>query len=265
MKVSIEHVTAGYHKRTVLFDVSLAIDSGEVLCLLGANGSGKTTLFKTVMGLLRPFTGKVCVDGQDIASWPRKRLAETFGYVPQAHTPPFAYCVRDVVLMARSVHTGPFSSPGSHDVRIAEQAMERLNILRLADEHYTELSGGERQLVLIARALAQQARVLVLDEPTANLDFGNQVRVLHHLRQLAQAGLGLLVTTHSPDFAFLAASRVALMKQGRIMTVDTPHAALTPVTLQQAYGTPLRIVDAGDGVRVAVPRLTCDLESGSRP
>ncbi len=255
MNVSIEHVTAGYGKKTVLFDISLTVDSGDVVCLLGANGSGKTTLFKTVLGLIRPFGGKVCVDGQDIATWPRKRLAETFGYVPQAHTPPFAYRVRDVVLMARSVHTGPFSSPGKNDVAIAERALDRLNILRLADEHYTELSGGERQLVLIARALAQEARVLVLDEPTANLDFGNQVRVLRHMKELAQSGLGLLITTHSPNFALLSASRVALMKHGRIMAIDSAEAALTPAALEAAYGTPLRIVEAGNGVRVAVPKL----------
>ena len=152
------------------------------------------------------------------------------------------------------MHTGPFSS-GKNNVAIAERALDRLNILRLADEHYTELSGGERQLVLIARALAQEARVLVLDEPTANLDFGNQVRVLRHMKELAQSGLGLLITTHSPNFALLSASRVALMKHGRIMAIDSAEAALTPAALEAAYGTPLRIVEAGNGVRVAVPKL----------
>lgn len=255
MKISVERITAGYHGKVVISGLSLAIESGEVLCLLGANGSGKTTLFKTILGLLRPISGKVCVDGEDIAHWPRQRLAKTLGYVPQAHTPPFAYCVRDVVLMARAAYSGAFASPGKRDIAIAEEALDRLSILRLAHERYTELSGGERQLVLIARALAQQARVLVLDEPTSNLDFGNQMRVLRHVKELAASGLGLLMTTHFPDFAFQCASRVALMKQGKILALDSPQNTLTQTRLEEAYGTPLRIADAGLGMRVVVPRI----------
>jgi len=254
MNISVEHLTAGYHGKPVISDISLALGPGEVLCLLGANGSGKTTLFKTILGLLKPMAGRVCIDGEDTGRWPRQRMAKTLGYVPQAHTPPFAFCVRDVVLMARSVHSGPFSSPGKQDMVIAEEALDRLSILRLANEKYTELSGGERQLVLIARALAQQARVLVLDEPTSNLDFGNQMRVLRHVKKLAESGLGLLMTTHFPDFAFLCATRVALMKQGRILAVDRPEGTLTQAALEEAYGTPLRVVDAGLGMRVVVPR-----------
>jgi ABC-type cobalamin/Fe3+-siderophores transport system ATPase subunit len=255
MRISAEQVTSGYHGKAVISGISLAVESGEVLCLLGANGSGKTTLFKTILGLLRPISGKVCVNGEDIAHWPRQRLAKTLGYVPQAHTPPFAYSVRDVVLMARSVHSGAFSSPGKRDIIIADEALDRLSILRLAHERYTELSGGERQLVLIARALAQQARVLVLDEPTSNLDFGNQMRVLRHVKELAASGLGLLLTTHFPDFAFLCASRVALMKEGRILAIDRPENTLTQASLEEAYETPLRIVDAGLGMKVVVPRM----------
>jgi ABC-type cobalamin/Fe3+-siderophores transport system ATPase subunit len=255
MRISAEQVTSGYHGKAVISGISLAVESGEVLCLLGANGSGKTTLFKTILGLLRPISGRVCVDGEDIAHWSRQRLAKTLGYVPQAHTPPFAYSVRDVVLMARSVHSGPFASPGKHDIAIAEEALDRLSILRLAHERYTELSGGERQMVLIARALAQQARVLVLDEPASNLDFGNQMRVLRHVKELAASGLGLLMTTHFPDFAFLCASRVALMKQGRILAIDRPENTLTQASLEEAYETPLRIVDAGLGMKVVVPRM----------
>jgi ABC-type cobalamin/Fe3+-siderophores transport system ATPase subunit len=255
MRISAEEIAAGYRGKAVISGISLAVESGEVLCLLGANGSGKTTLFKTILGLMRPLSGRICVDGEDIARWSRKRMAKTIGYVPQAHTPPFAYCVRDVVLMARSVHSGAFASPGKRDMVIAEEALDRLSILRLAYQRYTELSGGERQLVLIARALAQQAQVLVLDEPTSNLDFGNQVLVLRHIKELAKSGLGLLMTTHFPDFAFLCASRVALMKQGRILAVDSPEKTLTQESLEEAYGTPLRIVEAGLGMRVVVPRL----------
>jgi len=194
------------------------------------------------------------VSGEDTSNWSRIRLAKTFGYVPQAHTPPFAFKVRDVVLMARSVHTGTFSSPGKRDIAIAEEALERLDILRMADEFYTEISGGERQLVLIARALAQQPRILVLDEPTSNLDFSNQVRVLRHIKELASSGLGLLMTTHVPDYAFLCASRVALMKRGQILAMNRPKEALTQQSLEEAYGTPLRIVEVEPNLRMVVPR-----------
>jgi iron complex transport system ATP-binding protein len=255
MKISVENVSAGYRGKAVISDISLEVTSGEVFCLLGANGSGKTTLFKTILGLLPTISGRVCVDGENISHWPRQRLAKTLGYVPQAHTPPFAYCVRDVVLMARSVYAGPFASPGKRDIAIADEALDRLSILRLANEHYTELSGGERQLVLIARALAQQARILVLDEPTSNLDFGNQMRVLRHVKELADSGLGLLITTHFPNFAFLCASRVALMKKGRILAMDCPEKTLTQALLEEAYETPLRIAEAGLGMRVVVPRM----------
>ncbi|MGA3092759.1 MAG: ABC transporter ATP-binding protein [Terriglobales bacterium] len=252
--ISVEHVTAGYGKKVVVRDVSLSVEPGEVLCLLGANGSGKTTLFKVILRFLNPMAGRVSVSGEDTSNWSRIRLAKTFGYVPQAHTPPFAFKVRDVVLMARSVHTGTFSSPGKRDIAIAEEALERLDILRMADEFYTEISGGERQLVLIARALAQQPRILVLDEPTSNLDFSNQVRVLRHIKELASSGLGLLMTTHVPDYAFLCASRVALMKRGQILAMNRPKEALTQQSLEEAYGTPLRIVEVEPNLRMVVPR-----------
>jgi ABC-type cobalamin/Fe3+-siderophores transport system ATPase subunit len=256
MKLHVEGITAGYGRKPVIHGVSLALDSGEVLCLLGPNGSGKTTLFKTVLGLIQPVNGQVAIDGENTHRWPRARMARTLGYVPQAHTPPFAFRVRDVVLMARSVHIAAFASPGKRDQAIADEALERMGILSLAGELYTELSGGQRQLVLIARALAQQAQILVLDEPTANLDFSNQVLVLNHVRELARCGFAVLMTTHFPDFAFLCASRVALLKQGRILAMNGPEATLTEALLEEAYETPLRVVDAGQGMRVVVPRLT---------
>jgi iron complex transport system ATP-binding protein len=175
--------------------------------------------------------------------------------VPQAHTPPFAFKVRDVVMMGRSAHVGRFGSPGKRDLVVADAALDQLNIRRLAEELYTEISGGERQLTLIARALAQQAKILVLDEPTSSLDFGNQMRVLRQIKRLADSGFGLLMTTHFPDYAFLCASRVALMKHGRMMAMDRPEVALTEECLREAYGAPLRIVDPEPGLRLVVPQM----------
>lgn len=255
MKLSVENVSAGYRHKTIVRDVSMTIESGEVLCLLGANGSGKTTLFKTVLHLLKLHGGRICIDGKDTASWPHRRLSQVLAYVPQAHTPPFAFTVRDVVVMARSAHLRAFASPGKKDLDIAEESLQRLGIGRMADEPYTEISGGERQLVLIARALAQQPRFLVLDEPTSNLDFANQFLVLRQVKELASSGLGILMTTHMPDHAFYCASRVALMKAGRILALCAPEKALTASSLSMAYEFPLRVVEPEPNLRMVVPHV----------
>jgi iron complex transport system ATP-binding protein len=259
MNLTLEHVTGGYDSKTVVDDVSFTLHSGEVVCLLGANGCGKTTLFKLILCLLRPSHGCVRLCEENIANWSRSRLARSFGYVPQMHIPPFAFEVREIVLMARAAYLSPFASPGKEDRRIADEALDYLGILHLASARYTEISGGERQLVLIARALAQQAQWLILDEPAANLDLGNQIKVFRAIGELAKTGLGVLMTTHVPDHAFMYASRVVLMSEGRILTIDTPAKALTPRLLKKAYGVPVRVVEIGtqsginSGIMIVVP------------
>jgi len=255
VNLEVRNIACGYAQRTVVRNISFGLDSGEVFSLLGANGSGKTTLFKAILGLLRPSEGSVLVDGEDIASWSRRQVARTFAYVPQAHTPPFPFSVRDVVLMARAAHLGIVESPGRNDRMIADASLETLGIAHLADAHYTEISGGERQLVLIARALAQRSHFLMMDEPTSNLDFGNQVRVLRHIKELAARGFGLLTTTHVPDHAFLCASRVAVLKDGRLLASGAPDDVLTEGSLGAAYGVALRIRLLEGGMRVCVPEM----------
>jgi iron complex transport system ATP-binding protein len=261
MILTLEHVTGGYGSRTVVEDVSFALHPGEVVCLLGANGCGKTTLFKMILSLLRPRLGCVRLGEENIANWPRQRMARSFGYVPQMHIPPFAFEVRDIVLMARAAHLPYFASPGKEDRRIADEALDDLGILPLASARYTEISGGERQLVLMARALAQQAQWLILDEPAASLDLGNQIKVFGAIGELAKAGLGVLMTTHIPDHAFLYASRVVLMSEGRVLAMDTPAMALTEAMLRKAYGVPVSVVEVGaqpgikPGIKMVVPSL----------
>jgi iron complex transport system ATP-binding protein len=255
MNLTLDNITGGYGSRTVVHHVSFTLQPGEVVCLLGANGCGKTTLFKMILRLLQPQSGSVRLGGEDISGWSRQRLAGTLAYVPQTHTPPFAFEVRDIVLMARAAHLTAFSSPGKEDRRIADEALDSLGILDMASARYTEISGGERQLVLIARALAQQAQWLILDEPAASLDLANQIKVLRAVGELANSGLGVLMTTHMPDHAFLYASRVVLMGEGRILAVDTPGIALTEATLQKAYGVPVRVVEIGarQGIKMVLP------------
>lgn len=255
MKLAVGALRCGYPGHPVTEAITFSVETGEALYLLGPNGSGKTTLFKTILGLLPRLDGAIAIDGTDTASWTRARLARALAYVPQAHSPPFPYTVHDVVLTARTAHLGIFGQPSRRDVTIADDAIETLGLTHLAQARYTEISGGERQLVLIARAVAQQSRFLVLDEPTSNLDFGNQVKVLNKVRELTSRGYGLLVTTHLPDHAFLCASRVALLSGGRLIDIGMPDNVLTETRLKQTYGVNLKIAEVEPGLKVCVPLI----------
>jgi len=241
--LQLDGVACGYGSRTVLDSVSLAIESGELFCLLGPNGVGKTTLFKTLLRLLPLQAGTIRVHGEDVAGWTAARFARSVGYVPQAHTPPFPFSSRDVVSMGRAAHLGPFAAPSKHDRAIAERSLAALSIGHLADRPYTEISGGERQLVLIARALAQEAQLLVMDEPTSSLDFGNQIRVLDHVRELTRrSGITVVMTCHDPNHALRYATRVgAIGGKGRF-TIGAPERAITERFLFETYRVRTRIV-----------------------
>jgi iron complex transport system ATP-binding protein len=245
----------GYPQRAVGRDLDLQVSAGEVLAVLGPNGGGKTTLFRTLLGLLAPQAGAVLLDGQALAAMPRGEVARRAGYVPQGHAPQFAFTVREAVLMGRTAHIGLFAAPGAADREAAERAIRTLGIGELAERVVTELSGGERQLAMIARALAQGARLLILDEPTASLDFGNQVRVLRELRRLAAEGYAIVFSTHDPGQAFLAASRVLLIAQGGARGLGTPEAVITAENLREVYGVEVRVAPI-DGTNVCVPLFT---------
>src|SRR5262245_3898833 len=259
MRMEVRDLAFGYTGKSVGSDVNFSLDGGEVLCLLGPNGGGKTTLFKTVLRLLPPQHGRVQVDGESIADWPRLRLARVFGYVPQAQLGVFPFTVSQVVLMGRTAHIGPFATPSRRDRAIADEMLALLGIAHLAARPYTQISGGERQLTLIARALAQQPAVLVMDEPTASLDFGNQVRVLGQIEQLARRGIAVMLSTHDPDHAFRCADRVALLHHGRMAHLGPPDAVITRDSLREVYGVDVTVTEVArpDGrvARVCVPAL----------
>jgi iron complex transport system ATP-binding protein len=248
----------GYPGHPVGRGVSLSLRAGEIVCLLGPNGGGKSTLFRTLLGLLPAQGGEVRLDGDPLRSLSRAAIAKRVSYVPQAHAGYFPFTVRDVVLMGRTAHLSPFAAPGKHDVEIADACLAKLGLAPLADQVYTRVSGGERQLALIARALAQQAPLVVMDEPTASLDFGNQARVLDEVRALAASGIGVVMATHDPDQAFLCADRVALLHGGTLVADAPPIEAITPATLRAVYGIDADVLDVAlaDGTRrrVCVPR-----------
>lgn len=242
MELRAESLAYGYPGRTIGEGVDLTLRAGEVLCVLGPNGGGKTTLFRTLLGLLPTRSGRIALGGKLLQDWSRRNLAQSVGYVPQAHAGHFAFTVREIVLMGRTAHVGLFATPSRRDRDAADAALATLGIAHLSDRIYTEVSGGERQLALIARALAQEAQLLVLDEPTANLDFGNQLRVLDQVRALAAKGIGILFSTHDPDHAFLCADRVLMLQPGGILDAGHPRAVVTSENLRRLYGVDIQVV-----------------------
>lgn len=255
MILTVKTLAFGYRDREIGHGVDLSLQGGEVLALLGPNGAGKTTLFKTMLGLLPVKAGEVLLDGRPLSGWSRRERALRIAYVPQAHAAPFPFTVRDLVLMGRAAHLSAFALPGAHDRAIAEAALENLGIAKLADTPSTEISGGERQLALIARALAQEARIVVMDEPTASLDYGNQMRLLAHIRRLAADGLAIVLSTHNPDHALQAADRVALLKDGELTALGATRETLTPNALKTLYGIEVVIGSVpGSDAFVCAPR-----------
>jgi len=225
----------GYRDRVVGRGLDVTLAEGEVVALLGPNGGGKTTLLKTLLGLIPPLEGAVWLTGQPLDRLSVQERARLVAYVPQVHAGAFAFTVEDVVLMGRSAHADLFSGPSGRDRLVAAQAIARLGIVHLAHRPYTMISGGERQLALIARALAQEPRVVVLDEPTASLDFGNQGKVMREIRSLANAGFGVIFSTHDPNHALRHADRVVLIQDGKSLACGPASEVLTRATLQELY------------------------------
>jgi len=243
----------GYGTKAVGRGVTLEVRPSEVLCLLGPNGSGKTTLFKTMLGLLPLQAGEVRLDGTPLSTLARGDIARRVAYVPQAHAAHFPFSVIDMVVMGRTAHLGLFASPTAEDRRRAAAALAALGIAGLAGAEYTRISGGQRQLALIARSLAQEAPAIVMDEPTASLDFGNQVLVLGEIKRLAASGLAIVLSTHDPDHAFSVGHRVALLDGGRLIAQGAPHEVLTAERLRAVYGVSVAIERVAGGQTVCVP------------
>ena len=252
-RLTIEDLSYGYPGHVVGHGISFTVGAGEVLCVLGRNGEGKSTLFKTILGLLRPRAGTLRVDGEPIAGWNPRRRALTFGYVPQNGGGTFPFTVAELVLMGRTAHRGPFAAPSAADREAADEAIATLGIGHLAAREWVRVSGGERQLALVARALAQEPRILVLDEPTASLDFGNQALVLARIRDLAGHGFGIVLSTHDPDHALMVATRVAIIADGGLRAIGPPDEVITANMLSAVYRTEVLVEATSSGRRVCVP------------
>ena len=247
-------LTIGYPDHTVGSGLNVTLATGEVLALLGPNGGGKTTLLKTLLGLIKPKAGDVRLGERLLASTSIRERARSIAYVPQVHIGTFAFTVETVVLMGRSAHGNLFSAPSAHDRAVAEAALDRFGIASLSQRPYTEISGGERQLTLLARALAQEPQFIVLDEPTASLDFGNQGKVMREIRALAASGHGVLFTTHDPNHALRAADRAYLLRDGTCIAEGPVGDVLTLERLAQLYRAPVeRLTDPATGGSAFLP------------
>jgi len=232
--------------RTILSGISLEIRQTEIVALLGPNGAGKSTLLRLMLKLLHPKSGGIEICGTPLAAMTRRAMASSLAYVPQHHTPPFPYTIAQVAGLGRLVATSFLKLPGEQDEIAVNAVLDRLGIAHLARRDYTAISGGERQLALIARALVQGARILLMDEPDAGLDYGNQRRLLDLMRELADEGYTIVFTTHQPDHALYAASRSILIDGGRIVADGAPASVLTPEIIQKVYGVRVRMVSSGD-------------------
>jgi iron complex transport system ATP-binding protein len=237
MNLRVQDAAFAYDGGQNVFE-GLAFDTGEndFLCILGPNGCGKTTLLKCVAGMFKLCQGDVLLDGVSISSLKRAEVATRLGYIPQEHAVSFPYSVLQIVLMGRTPYLDIFSSPADEDYAIAEEAIERVGISHLKHKRYTQISGGEKQMALIARVLAQQPKMLLLDEPTSHLDFRNQALVLGIISRLAEEGLAVIMTSHFPDHAFAYPSRVALMSDGRLIAEGAPDEVVTEENLRATYG-----------------------------
>ncbi len=245
MKMMLRDVAVGYDRnKPVQKYVNFSVDSGEICCVLGPNGCGKTTLVKTILGMMPLLDGSITMDGDDMTKWRAGRLSDYIAYVAQKHDQPFPFQVKDVVMLGRINRVaGVTGQPTNDDYHIVQNAMRDMGVYHLRDMPYSDISGGELQMVMFARALAQEPQMLILDEPTAALDYGNMVKVIGRVRKLAKLGYAVLMITHNPDHAFMCGANVALFTHDQPMSFGTAEQIITRKNIRDAYGIGVKLVE----------------------
>lgn len=256
--IEVKDISFSYEKDSpIIFEnINFEIDAGDVLCILGPNGTGKTTLIKSLNGIHEINSGKILLNGKNIEKLSFNEISKIVGYIPQGHVPSFPFTVFDVVLMGRSPYINLSASPKEKDKKIAMDALKTLGIFEMKDKKYTNLSGGERQLVFLARVLAQEPDLLILDEPTSHLDFGNQIKLLEIIEQLSNLGLAIIMSSHYPDHAFLSCNKVAIMKDKSFIDFGNPEDVVTEENLREAYGIEVQLLDFENDRKICVPLKT---------
>lgn len=252
----VRNISFSYDDETIFSDISFSISKGDVLCILGPNGTGKTSLIKCLNGLHDIDSGEILINGENMKRLSFKQISKHIGYIPQSHVPSFPFKVFDVVLMGRAPYLNLTDSPNEEDKTIALDALKKLGIADLKDKEYTNLSGGERQLVFLARVLCQKPDILILDEPTSHLDFGNQIRLLEIIDNLAKSGLSIIMSSHFPDHAFLSSTKVAIMKNKHFIDFGAPDDVVTEDNLKKAYSIDVKLIELDNRRKVCVPMKT---------
>ncbi|MBQ4051396.1 MAG: ABC transporter ATP-binding protein [Oscillospiraceae bacterium] len=264
MSIEVKNLSFSYGKKQILHDISFRAEKGEFLSVLGPNGAGKSTLFRCILGLLPDYSGEVLINGHDIKNFSAREASRQIAYIPQNSTPTFHYSVLDIVLMGRTNRAGTFGNPGKEDEQASLAALEKIGIGALKNRSFHKLSGGEQQLVLIARALAQDAPVLLLDEPTASLDYGNQILVLEQAKKLSAEGYTVIQTTHHPEQSYLYSDRILALQNGRIIADGKPCEVLTTELMKELYHAQVGVVSLfDDAARVCIPAEFID-QKGNR-
>ncbi|NCB37478.1 MAG: ABC transporter ATP-binding protein [Erysipelotrichia bacterium] len=258
LPLEVENLNFAYETRNILENISFTIQPGTVTSILGPNGSGKTTLLKLLLGLHKPANGTIKIFGNNLNEITLVERARKMAYVPQRHNAIFSYKVRDVVAMGRLPYSGIFCHLNDADFEHAQLCMNKLGIEHLAERPYTEISGGEQQLALIARALTQEAKILVLDEPVAGLDYGNQLLLLKQLRNLARSGITCIKTTHYPEHALWTSDRAIFLKAGKIIAAGRSEEIINPEMLKILYNADIMVIETNTGahkIRTCVPEF----------
>jgi len=251
--ITLENISFSYNgnHKNALRNLSLNIADGSVTSILGPNGAGKSTLLHILLGWLKPDEGSIYLKGRPLTDYSRREAGQMMALVPQIEHMPFDYSVLEYVLLGRTPYLNPLESPQDIDVSAARKALEISGLIHMETRTVTSLSGGERQLVLLARALTQQPHIILLDEPTSHLDLANKSRLIKILGELHRAGSSIILTTHEPDVAATISTEIVLLRQGQILTSGKRDAVFSTQNLSEAYGVPVRIVEI-DGQRVAL-------------
>lgn len=245
IKLSIKDASFGYNDRELIWDnINIEVKEGECLCLLGPNGCGKTTLFNCINGTYSLKSGSIYINQKNIKSFSVIELAKTMGIVFQEHSAPFPYSSLEVVRMGRTPHLGMFETPSKKDTELAYSIMEEMGIAYLAGKSYTHISGGERQLVLIARTLCQEPEIILFDEPTSHLDFKNQAMVLGTIKRLSQKGMTIVMTSHFPNHVWKIGTSVAMLGHNRMVAQGPVDQVMTEENLSETYGVDVKIYNA---------------------
>lgn len=244
--IEVNKLNFSYDQRVVLEDISLKIEKGKFMSLLGCNGAGKSTLFKCMLGLLPNYSGEIIIDGKNIKDMSISDIAKKIAYIPQHTSPAFNYSVEDIVLMGTTASLRPLSTPRKEEIERTNFALEKIGIEDLRQRCFHLLSGGEKQLVIIARAIAQNAEIIMLDEPTASLDLGNQIKVLEEIRSLSSEGYTIIQTTHNPDHAYVYSDTIAIIKDGKVLVTGNAKEIINNDTMTKLYGIDINVVSLFD-------------------